>query len=403
MKFILVSIGTKGDVLPFMALGRALAARGHAVRLLSNEDHAEKARRFGLDFAAIAHGPFFHTGSSAETLFETIALPSFAASFTALEDSFLSDGDPIVIAHDIALGAQFACESLGIPYIRVVLSPCGIAATRRTPEEPSSPVELAGVNRLRTRLDLDAWETMREAERFPALLTLCLFSEEFADPRGPLPDRVRFAGFPLVKHEDRGLDAELSTFLARRENHIVAFTPGTGVTDVADFFDVGAGACRKIGADAVFLSPHISPSRYEAEKSIMVRDFVDLGDLLPHVSLLVHHGGIGTTAQAIHAGIPQLIKPDRFDQPDNAARVARLGLGSPIDARDFQPETLSKKILDYLPDRISRSMPRSIQAEDAISLSIKEIEKIIKQSSETSPPYRKYSKTEHRGGKIGSY
>jgi UDP:flavonoid glycosyltransferase YjiC (YdhE family) len=46
--------------------------------------------------------------------------------------------------------------------------------------------------------------------------------------------------------------------------------------------------------------------------------------------MLVHHGGIGSSAQAIRAGIPQIVLPDRFDQPDNALRVAILGLGGAV-------------------------------------------------------------------------
>ena len=58
--------------------------------------------------------------------------------------------------------------------------------------------------------------------------------------------------------------------------------------------------------------------------------------VLPRSAALVHHGGIGTAAQALAAGLPQLVMPMTFDQPDNAVRLARLGV-----ARILLPERFS--------------------------------------------------------------
>src|SRR6202012_1799180 len=58
------------------------------------------------------------------------------------------------------------------------------------------------------------------------------------------------------------------------------------------------------------------------------RAYVPLRALLPRCAALVHHGGIGTTAEALRAGVPQVIVPLAFDQFDNAARVRALGAGA---------------------------------------------------------------------------
>ena len=58
--------------------------------------------------------------------------------------------------------------------------------------------------------------------------------------------------------------------------------------------------------------------------------FLPLSRILPRTSALVHHGGIGSAAAALAAGVPQLVMPFAHDQPDNAARLCRLGVASAL-------------------------------------------------------------------------
>jgi UDP:flavonoid glycosyltransferase YjiC (YdhE family) len=59
--------------------------------------------------------------------------------------------------------------------------------------------------------------------------------------------------------------------------------------------------------------------------------------VFPHAEAIVHQGGVGTTAQALRAGVPQLIVPSAADQPDNAARIARLGVGRTVSRAEYEP------------------------------------------------------------------
>ena len=79
-------------------------------------------------------------------------------------------------------------------------------------------------------------------------------------------------------------------------------------------------------------------------------DYLPLSQLLPRCAAIVHHGGIGTTAQGFAAGIPQLMMPMAFDQPDNAARAERLGVARSISPRAFRPAAVAR-LLDQLIDR----------------------------------------------------
>src|SRR5262249_48661563 len=143
-----------------------------------------------------------------------------------------------------------------------------------------------------------------------------------AMPQADWPRGCHCVGFPFP--EPGELDAVTADFVARHGAPLV-FTPGTGVLDATAFFDTAREVCASLQLPAVFLSPRACEV---AGPHLLARAFVDLGALLPRARLLFHHGGIGTTAQALRAGIPQVILPNRFDQPDNAMRIASLRLGA---------------------------------------------------------------------------
>ena len=78
----------------------------------------------------------------------------------------------------------------------------------------------------------------------------------------------------------------------------------------------------------VFASPHQRATGAALEENVFRSSFVHLQLLLPRSALLVHHGGIGTTARALEAGVPQIIRSAAYDQPDNGSRIAELGVGA---------------------------------------------------------------------------
>jgi UDP:flavonoid glycosyltransferase YjiC (YdhE family) len=72
--------------------------------------------------------------------------------------------------------------------------------------------------------------------------------------------------------------------------------------------------------------------------------YLPLGQLLPRAAALVHHGGVGTVSQALAAGVPQLIRPVAYDQPDNALRVQQLGVGDWLSPRAFRAPAVARKL-----------------------------------------------------------
>jgi rhamnosyltransferase subunit B len=200
------------------------------------------------------------------------------------------------------------------------------------------PYILSRINAFRASLGLAAIRSLRLCDR---LIThqICLFPEWYCPRASDWPQSIDCVGFPLSA--PRGaLPVSVLRWMERWGLPIV-FTPGTGVVEVQPFFEAARRCCQLLERPGLFLSPNFDASQLEPAGPIAHHDYLDLTLVLRHAALLVHHGGIGTTAQALAAGIPQIISPQAFDQPDNGDRVSRLGAGRMIARPKLTGETLA--------------------------------------------------------------
>jgi rhamnosyltransferase subunit B len=122
------------------------------------------------------------------------------------------------------------------------------------------------------------------------------------------------------------------------------FTHGTGNTQAAAYFRHACAAAALLGRRAVFLTPHREQVPADLPPSMLWQDYVPLRALLPHAAALIHHGGIGTTAEALRAGTPQLVVPLAHDQFDNGARVTALGVGASLPAGRLNEDRLVRAL-----------------------------------------------------------
>ena len=170
------------------------------------------------------------------------------------------------------------------------------------------------------------------------------------------PQNINLTGFPLSDEikQDSDLDTahkKVSRFVDMQGSPVL-FTFGTGIFDAMELFEIGMEACETIGKPALFVGGGDGSFIYS--KKFMHVNYVDFARVFPQCALVVHHGGIGTTAQAIRAGVPQLIKPQAFDQFDNADKVLRLGVGLHIMKDNFTPEKLAKSLSVLVEQEIFR-------------------------------------------------
>ncbi len=306
MKFLVVTLGSIGDLMPFLAIGDALRQRGHQVVIASNAGYAALVRGSGFEFGIVSDRPQLALDDLLESdpreawkrVWDEVFVP--AAGPTRDFIAHHAQAGPCkVIASWTALGARLAKQEREFPLCTAYLSPHAV-------HEDS---DLSGPHGERIGL-------------FPSWF-------------GPVDDmsKIPLTGFPMV--DDAlvpALPPPLETFL-RDGPAPVIFTPGSFMRRSEAFFREAMATCERQGLRAVFLTPHGDQIPQTLPPTIRHFKFVSLQRLAGHAAALVHHGGIGTCAQALRAGIPQLITPVFFDQPDNAARVEALGVGRRVSAR----------------------------------------------------------------------
>jgi rhamnosyltransferase subunit B len=175
-------------------------------------------------------------------------------------------------------------------------------------------------------------------------LSVTLFPSWFAPAVPDWPHPLVEGDFQLFEvATPEGFTQELSAFLAAGEKPLV-FTPGTGNLHAADFFACALSAVHRLGRRAIFLTKERAQIPANLPASVLWQPYAPLSALLAHAAVLIHHGGIGTTAEALRCGTPQLVAPFAWDQFDNGARVTSLGVGMVIPATRLRPRKLARSL-----------------------------------------------------------
>jgi UDP:flavonoid glycosyltransferase YjiC (YdhE family) len=206
------------------------------------------------------------------------------------------------------------------------------------------------LNRLRADLGLPPVRRLFRWWLSPDLV-IGLFPAWYAEVQPDWPAQLRLGGFGRFDGVRADLADEVRAFC--QAGPPVAFTLGTGMAHAAGFFRAAAEACEALGVRGLLLTrfPELIPRRLPP--SVEHCSFAPFRQLLPLCRAVVHHGGVGTTAAALEAGCPQLVLPLAWDQPDNAARVARLGVGVWLGARQRTAGHLARALARLLTPKIT--------------------------------------------------
>jgi UDP:flavonoid glycosyltransferase YjiC (YdhE family) len=175
-----------------------------------------------------------------------------------------------------------------------------------------------------------------------------LFPDWYAPPQPDWPAQVQLTDFPLWDEPgDDAVDAELESFLQAGTAPLV-FTPGSANMFGQQFFQTAVHICSRLRRRGLLVSrfeQHLPATRSPDIRHV---EYAPFSTLLPRVAAIVHHGGMGTTAQALAAGIPQMIVPLAHDEFDNAARLAELGVGDWIYRGKFRDIPASRRLRELL-------------------------------------------------------
>jgi UDP:flavonoid glycosyltransferase YjiC (YdhE family) len=364
MHAILTSLGTDGDINPYIGLGACLRRRGHRVTLVVAEDYSERAAEFDLEFVPLVSREENHELLSNPDFWHPLKGAQVGARWGVkrigpqyeLFDGLCESEEAVLIASPALISARVVNEKRGTPLATPILQPWMIKSSIAPPVMPAGltlprwaprPVKslywrmfdgavglLMGreLNRLRLSVGLNQVRRIFDWWLSPQLI-LGFFPDWFGPPQRDWAPQIKLCGFPLF---DGRADAELPVDVAEFCSSgppAIAFTFGTGMMHGSHLFRMAIDACDLLGVRGILLTRHTSQLPAELPPFIKQCGFAPFGRLFPRCRAVVHHGGIGTIAKAFAATAPQLVMPVAYDQLDNAKRVAHLGTGTFIRPR----------------------------------------------------------------------
>lgn len=370
MKAVLAPVGTRGDVQPMLALGAALVKAGHQASVCVAENYRSSVEALGLEYVrggddaqhlmtrqdVKVRGPlrFSRWGRMIE-----VGRIMVREQFAALEQA--ARGADVIVGTMLTTAAPSIAEHLGIPCFRA----CYFPASMPTAELPS-PVAGAlhgpgwfnratwGLHGFLDNTGLRALVNEYRASRkltpiadvaahtFANLGMLMAFDTEFA----PLPRDfpvVHATGYWVVE-SDEPLPADVEEFLAAGDKPVYVGFGSMPSKDPTGRTAVVLEAVRRAGCRALLSSGWAGIGEGVRDPRYKVIGPVNHAALFPRVAAVVHHGGAGTTATALRAGIPQIIAPHMFDQHYWASRVRAKGLGPAPLSRHFKSDALASAL-----------------------------------------------------------
>ena len=357
MQILLSALGSAGDVHPFIAIGRVLVAQGHRVRVLAAPVFADRVQRARLDFAPmgepgeyerlLAQADLWDARRGARFILDELLarLPEAYATTAA----HVVTGETLLVGSTLAWGTRLVQEKTGIPAATVHLSPLCLPSAIAPPVLPVVgdlawlPTPMRRWSQaLAERLVMDRWtrprlNAFRETLGLPPVrhvwsrwihspdLVIGAWPEWFAPTQADWPPATITSGFPIFDEGGAGMDDALRAFLEAGPPP-VGITPGSAMAHGRQFFARALAACTALSRRAIFITPFADQLPATLPASFHHVAYAPFGALLPRLSALVHHGGIGTAAQALTTGVMQVVVPFAHDQFDNAARLRRLGV-----------------------------------------------------------------------------
>lgn len=411
MRILLITLGSSGDVHPFVGLALGLKQRGHAVTLMTSGYFAEVIQRAGVDFVPLGTKEEFESLSDNPLLWHPrkgfkIMSENLLRYLPGMYDKVIQytrqNPKTIMVGSTLAFAARLVQEKFDAPLITVHLSPATIRSVYDTMQVPGLSIlgrapawvksaffALAdnlvldramapAINRFRRDLGLAPVKKIVGEWWHSPQKVIGVWPEFFAARQPDWPKQTFLTGFPLW--DEIGvtpMSEAQKAFLAAGPAPVV-FTPGSAMMHADEFFREAVGACEVAGVRGILLSRHRRHLPEKLPANVVHFDYAPFSELLPHCALLVHHGGIGTTAQAMATGTAQIIMPWSFDQFDNAERSQRLGVAGIIPLRQFKSERIAREIKSMIDSKHRQKVQQiqaQIMAQNAIEETCMEIEK----------------------------
>jgi rhamnosyltransferase subunit B len=423
-RIVLNTFGSLGDLHPYLAIAIGLRRRGHEPVIATSDVYRQKILAEGIRFAPvrpdvglIMDDAEFIAGlwdrrRGGEVLFREYLVPHIEQSYEDLLDA--CHGADLLLTHTAGLAGPIVAELLKLPWLSVALQPIVFFSSHDPPVLSGAEwarhfyqlgpflfqafmalvrlrvkTWIVPIEKLRQRIGLSASKNNPILDGFSPFGTLALFSEAFAVPQADWPANVHVTGFvyydrqgelPGTSEDD---ESQVYEFLRGGPPPILFTLGSSAVMHPGEFFHESIAAVHALGSRALLLA---GPRRHDIKNplpdSVLVAGYLPFSTIMPRAAGIVHQGGIGTTAQALRAGRPMLVVPWSHDQPDNAERVRRLGLGRPIPRNRYYAPRVANEIRALLSDGSYQERTHEIGAriagEDGVTNACAVIEATVK-------------------------
>lgn len=410
MRVSMLTLGTRGDVQPYVALGRALRARGHDVVLAAPDDFGPWIERHGLGFHAmgvnmrqflqmaqireVLSGNWLRLGS----IWTSTVVPMINAM---LQASWAAAGDAdTIVYHPKVFGAADVGEKTGARLL--CASPVPVFPTRDFPLVTAAGDYAPWLNRLswaplrlsrtpyaalcnrwrRETLGLGNGPRLSAVGRHPGthVTRLCAVSPSVVPTPRDWDRDTRMVGYWFLDESSDWQPGEaLEAFLDGDEAPVYIGFGSMTVRDPGQLAAAVVGGIRQAGVRAIVATGWGGLGHIDARQDIHVIESAPHAALFARVSAVVHHGGAGTTAAGLCAGRPTLVCPQSVDQPFWGRRVWRLGCGpEPLPLRQVTAHSLAGRLRELVSRERFRTnaatLARSIDLEDGITEAVAIIE-----------------------------
>ena len=424
MRIVLSNIGTYGDIHPLIAVALELKRRGHTPIMALPEVYRPKIEPLGIEFHPIrpdidpanTHliAMIYDVNKGTETGLREFLFPSLRDTYNDLLDAATKPvrADLLLIG-ELNYAGPIVAEVTGIPWASYVLAPISFFSAFDPPVLPMYPrlaradKTVPGMGRairrlarfvsrkwpqpiydLRRELGLARGPNPLFDAKHSPYLVLALFSHLLGHEQRDWPPNTLITGFCFYDAENGNaeLPPNLKAFLQSGPPPLVFTLGSAAVLAAGRFYEHSARAATKLGMRAVLLignDPRNKP-RHALPDSICVAEYAPYSSVFPHAALIIHQGGVGTTAQCLKAGRPQLIMPYSHDQPDNARRMRRLKVSRTIFRKDYMPTRVARKIRTMLEKpvyaRRAATIPARLAHEDGVKTACDALEQLLAQT-----------------------
>jgi len=422
-KVVLATFGTHGDLNPMIAVALGLQQQGLLPVIATSSEYQAKVAAAGIAFQAVRPSVeqirsdfrlsdeemFQKVATDPAFLLRDLSMPYARGAFEDMQP--VLEGAGVMLSTILAFGARLAAEKRGVPQMGVALQPAMFLSAYDPAMNPHAVAISKLCRRLGPRVTGAAvWMMKKVVNRWAAPLAglraeiglppypgnlifdamfsrhgnLALYSSVLGGVQPDYPPRTQVTGFTFYDEDpEEGVatGADLARFLAAGAPPIAFVLGSAAHVDARDFFHVSVEAARALGRRAVVVTGSVPAPELSASADVFACRYARYSQLFAGVAAIVHQGGIGTLAQAMRAGKPQIVVPFHGDQLDNGTRVEELGAARVIAREKYRKEHVVAELARVLNEpgysAAAAKIAAQVRSEDGVGQAVAAIRRVL--------------------------